>query len=203
MAYASLADVKAHLSVSVDTEDARITAAIESAEAAVDQFTGRRWEVSASEARFYWPPDSFAVWVTIDDAQSVTAVAELDDDLSSWTDLPADGWMPGGWGVDPAATSVTGDNRITRLLRSAGCWRSAGRGTATVRVTGTWGYTAAPPDDIKQAALILAARYFERADAPLGISSGGLESAPMRLAGIDPDVRTLLVQRRRTTVQRL
>jgi hypothetical protein len=64
-------------------------------------------------------------------------------------------------------------------------------GEASVKVTGTWGWTAAPVA-VKQATIIQASRIFKRLDSPLGVLSApdlGYIRVGTRL---DPDVQQLV-----------
>jgi hypothetical protein len=66
-------------------------------------------------------------------------------------------------------------------------------GRPTVEVTGTFGYAAAVPDNVKQAALLLAARLYQRKASPLGFQAGAIsELGPVRISRSDPDVGALL-----------
>ena len=63
-------------------------------------------------------------------------------------------------------------------------------GEASVKVTGTFGYTAVPIV-ITQATVIQASRIYKRLDSPLGIISG--ELGTMRVGTrLDPDVAQLV-----------
>jgi hypothetical protein len=59
-------------------------------------------------------------------------------------------------------------------------------------VTGTWGYSATPPQAVADACVILAARYYKRKDAPFGVV-GTPELGFMRVTPRDHDVLALLM----------
>ena len=70
-------------------------------------------------------------------------------------------------------------------------------GEASVKVTGTWGWSAAPIA-VKQATVIQASRIFKRLDSPLGVLSSpdlGYIRVGTRL---DPDVQQLVEPYRQT-----
>jgi len=69
-------------------------------------------------------------------------------------------------------------------------WFPTGGREATVQVTGTFGWDAVP-DAIEQACILQAARYFKRADSPMGVA-GFDAMGVVRLSRIDPDIATLL-----------
>jgi hypothetical protein len=70
-------------------------------------------------------------------------------------------------------------------------------GTPTVRVTATWGFSATAPVDIKEAALMQAARWFKRFQSAMAdvLASGELGTLLFRLS-LDPDIRRILVDGR-------
>ncbi|WP_320067871.1 head-tail connector protein [Micromonospora sp. RTGN7] len=74
---------------------------------------------------------------------------------------------------------------VTGLLRPYGTW--AGR---KVRVTARWGWPTVP-DDIRQAALLLASRLWLRRDSPEGVA-GATEWGVVRVSRLDPDVESLI-----------
>ena len=55
---------------------------------------------------------------------------------------------------------------------------------------GTFGWSAVP-DAVEQACILQAARYFKRADSPMGVA-GFDAMGVVRLSRIDPDIATLL-----------
>lgn len=200
MAYTTTADVKAQLDITTDTEDDRIDDAIEAAEAQVNAWTGRVWETpAADESRYFRPLFPWGREVRIGAAQSITTVSELAG--GSWSDLASSAWQAGGDGVDPTAAAVASGSAgaIQWLWRLGGGWPWESR-ISTVRVAGKFAYRSTPPPDISEATMIWAARLYERRDAPLGFSSGGLDGGSMRLSRMDPDVHTLLQPHRRLTL---
>jgi hypothetical protein len=62
---------------------------------------------------------------------------------------------------------------------------------ATVKVTGTFGYGAVIPTDVKQACNLLAIRQFKRYDSPLGVAGFG-DIGVVRVSRVDPDIEALL-----------
>ena len=183
MAYVSTAEVKTHLNLNSGQFDTVIDRLIPAATAAVEDFTSRVWESPVSAAKFY-TVDRWDRLLDIDDAQSISEVAEKQTDFT-WSALTADDWA-----------TVESDGPTIRLVRRGGCWRPSQYGEASVRVTGVFAHTATPPADVKEATLILCARLFQRKDVPLGFTAGGVDTAAMRLARTDPDVASLLQGKR-------
>ena len=58
-------------------------------------------------------------------------------------------------------------------------------------MAGVFGYSAAVPDAVKQACIILSMRQFKRYDSPLGVAGFG-DIGVMRVGRVDPDVAALL-----------
>ena len=189
--YTTLAAVKARLNIDdSDTDrDDEIEAVIEAAEAAVDALTKQVWASPAASME-YFSVDRWTYKLYIPPAQSVTAVAEKDDD-GTWADLADDDWD---------AIERTGPTK--QLLRLSGTWKRTVRGEASVRVSGVFATSATAPPDIAMASLILSHRLANRPAAPFGIEAGGVETGAMYLAQNDPDVYNLLKRHRRISFGR-
>ena len=72
-------------------------------------------------------------------------------------------------------------------------WPLSLYGRNTVEITATFGYATTVPDNIKQAALLMASRLFQRKASPLGFQAGAIsEFGPVRISRTDPDVAALL-----------
>lgn len=203
MAYVTVDELKASLGDEIDdAHDGELEAAADAATAAVNGHTGRVWSTDglAAVARFFSPRGWNRRQVSIADCRQITQIREYGS--GAYTTLTVgDDYRVSGHNVGPETTTVSGDGWIDGLVRSGrDCW-SYEMGTGTVEVTGLWATTATPPDDIKRAVLILAARLFQRRSAPLGIGAVGLEGVAIRLSRIDPDVHTLLTPHRKLTVR--
>lgn len=196
MAYTTVDMVKDQLGITSTTHDELLELVIAAAQSAVELHTDRVWEAGDAEPRSYSPDSADSKLLMIDEAQSVSAVAEWSGD--EFADLSlGDDYRCDGPGVDPAG-AVAGSGPIRSLVRTSGSWCRAGHGT--VKVTGVWASTASPPDDVAYATLIYACRLFQRRTAPLGITAGGMDQMPVRLSRMDPDVAALLSSRRRLAV---
>lgn len=184
MAYTTLALVKASLGIPSDTttEDTAITAAIAAGDATIDQFCGRTFETS-SVTRTYLPRSSQKL--DVDDLASGTVTIRTDEDQDGTyeTLLVA--------GTDYVLVGNSTPYRvITNINRG---WPLSLRGRATVQIAGTFGYNTTVPDNVKQAALLLAARLYQRKASPLGFQAGAIsELGPVRISRSDPDVSALL-----------
>jgi hypothetical protein len=96
-----------------------------------------------------------------------------------WTTVP--GAVSGTW---PANAYATG--RPATALYATSTWSTYEQ----VRITGRWGWPAVP-DQIGQAALLMAVRLFRRKDSPHGVAGGG-EWGPINVSRVDPDVEALI-----------
>lgn len=185
MAYTTTALVKASLGIPAATtsEDTAIQAAIDAAEALIDNYTGRTFE-TVTEARTYLPRTASVV--DVDDIATASGlVIKTDEDQD---------------GTFETTLTVTTDYVIVknsapfRLITNVNRgWPLSLYGRPTIQVTATFGYSTTVPDNIKQAALLMASRLFQRKASPLGFQAGAIsEFGPVRISRTDPDVAALL-----------
>ena len=187
MAYVTRDELKDRLNlVNTTDDDDRLDDLAATCQKAVDIYTGRVWESPASAARFYVPRLGSTV-LDIDDAQSVTEVAEKAN--GTWTALDTSDWSE--WEGGPPTD---------RLIRETGYWRRSQRGGPSVRVTGVFATTATVPDDVKEATMILVSRLFARPRSATGVEGGGTETGLFFVMRTDPDFQALLQFRRRLAV---
>jgi len=187
--YCTLAEIKASLRIpSADTvDDSLLETAVESASRLVDGFAGRNFYPNGTATRFFTPEDTIVC--EIDDLISLSSLvvsADLDgvfDQTWNSTDYqlePLNGRADGLTGWPATRISAVGDYVFGTNI-----------GEASVRVTGTWGWSAVP-SAIKQATVIQSSRIFKRLDSPLGVLSApdlGYIRVGTRL---DPDVQQLV-----------
>jgi len=185
MAYTTTALVKASLGIplAATAEDTAIQAAIDAAEALIDNYTGRTFE-TVTESRTYLPRTASVV--DVDDIATASGlVIKTDEDQD---------------GTFETTLTVTTDYVIVknaapfRLITNVNRgWPLSLYGRPTIEVTATWGYGTSVPDNIKQAALLMATRLFQRKASPLGFQAGAIsEFGPVRISRTDPDVAALL-----------
>lgn len=186
MAYTTLALVKASLGipVAVTSEDTAITAAIAAAQALVDNYTGRTFEVAATSVRTYLPRT--ASILDVDDIATTTGlVVKVDNDQ--------DGTFETTLTVTTDYVVVGNDTPFRQLTNVNNGWPLSLYGRPTVEITAKFAYSETPPDNIKQAALLLACRLYQRKASPLGFQAGAVsEFGPVRISRTDPDVAALL-----------
>lgn len=70
----------------------------------------------------------------------------------------------------------------------------------SVKVTAAFGYSATVPDDIKQACIIQAARWFKRGHQGYQDTGAIVELGQLRYTKLDPDVMEILAHYRKVTV---
>ena len=187
--YCTLADIKASLRIpSPDTvDDSLLETAIESASRLVDGFAGRNFYPNGTATRFFTPEDT--ILCEVDDLISLTSLV-VSADLDGVFDQT---WNSTDYQLEPLngrADGLTGWP-ATRIRAVGDYVFGTNIGEASVRVTGTWGWSVAPVA-IKQATIIQASRIFKRLDSPLGVLSApdlGYIRVGTRL---DPDVQQLV-----------
>jgi hypothetical protein len=187
--YCTLADIKASLRIpSPDTvDDSLLETAIESASRLVDGFAGRNFYPNGTATRFFTPEDTIVC--EIDDLISLSSLV-VSGDLDGVFDQT---WNSTDYQLEPLngrADGLTGWP-ATRIRAVGDYVFGTNIGEASVRVTGTWGWSAAPVA-IKQATIIQASRIFKRLDSPFGVLSApdlGYIRVGTRL---DPDVQQLV-----------
>lgn len=184
--YTTRADVKASLGIPTGStgDDDQIDAAIAAAEALINNYTGRTF-VAAEATRVYLPRT--ASILDLDDLSTVTT------GLTVKTDEDQDGTFETTLtlGVDFVAVGNSAPYRqLTNVNRG---WPLSLYGRPTIEITGLFGYASAVPANIKQAALLMSCRLFQRKASPLGFQAGAIsEFGPVRISRTDPDVAALL-----------
>ena len=182
--YASLIQLKSAIGIADGIDDPMLEMAIESASRQIDSYTERYFYNAGTATKIFAPIDN---WVCpTEDFITLTKVETSEDGESYDTEWTADDWQaePLNGRSGGLVTSYTQIRAVEDYLFP---YRN---GEATVRLTGTWGWSAVPIA-ITQATIILASRIFKRLDSPLGIISNDLGS--MRVGfRLDPDVQHLI-----------
>jgi hypothetical protein len=185
MAYTTTALVKSSLGIPTATtsEDTAIAAAIDAAEALINNYTGRTFE-TVTESRTFIPRT--ASILDIDDLATLSGlIIKTDEDQNgSYENTLVQG-------TDFVMVGNTNPYRKVTQINQG--WPLSIYGRPTVQVTGTWGFASSVPDNIKQAALLMSCRLFQRKASPLGFQAGAIsEFGPVRISRQDPDVAALL-----------
>lgn len=185
--YASLLELKSYMTANTDTEDdTNLSMALNGASRSIDGFTGRRfWIDDVASPRVYRtlrqivPADEGSL-ILVDDIASATGVVVETYSGSAYTVVAAS-----TYDLNPESAIGLG-KPATGLLMPAGNWQVYRK----IRVTAKWGWPAVP-DEVKQACLIQASRFYSRKDSPTGVM-GSSEWGLMRMPYMDPDVKALL-----------
>lgn len=192
MAYTTLPLLRDYLGIPAGntTEDVPLQAAIDAADEWIDGYTGRTFAVDTPTARQFVAADPTVVQ-TDRFANAGTITVQIDT---------------AGDGVYDTTLTVTDDyvllplngtvyDAVRRVDGSA--WPRYTTGRPGVQVTARWADTATTvPNAVEQAALILAARLYQRKASPLGIMTGFADYGIARISRTDPDVAALLASYR-------
>lgn len=182
--YTTLVNQKLSLGIDDNVDNTWLEICITAASRAIDNFTERVF-YQTSATRVFVPYDNFLV--EIDDLATLTTLK---------TSTNVDGVFDVTWGtndrqLEPLNGIAGGMPSPTTHIRAVGdYWYPTAGQEATVQVVGTFGWPAVP-SAIEQACILQAARYFKRADSPMGVA-GFDAMGVVRLARIDPDIATLL-----------
>ena len=189
-AYVTLESVKTALRIPLaDTvDDLMLTSAINAASRQIDGECDRLF-YGGTATRVYVPESS--VLCNIDDVTAITKVETSSGDGFN-IEIPATDYQ-----LEPLNGVAGGIPGPFTRIRATGAYlfpvfstRSVNLDEATVRVTGTFGFTPVP-DAIEQAALLLSIRIFKRLDSPLAVAGFG-DLGVIRVGSVDPDVRAML-----------
>jgi hypothetical protein len=185
--YATLPEFRDHIGVSdnVSGRDPQLTAALEAASSAIDQWCERTFNVvaggDAASARIYRTPVRDVL--RVDDIVDTTGlVVESSIDAVTWS-------------------SVASVNYALNPLHPQTGWPYTGIefiscvGSRYTRVTARYGWSAVPAA-IKTATLMQAHRLYKRISSPTGVE-GVADFGPVRVSRVDPDISALIQPYRR------
>lgn len=193
--YCTLNELKARLSITDSASDSILEQSIEAASRQIDNWTDRRFY--ATSATKYFSPTDSGVLMLDDDLLTVTTIDTDDNGLRTY----GVSWAATDYDLDP----LTGPPYTALSLPINGRWTFP-RLARSVRINGSWGYSATTPDAIVEACLIQAARLFERRNAPFGVAGssdalGTVATIPGgSRTGMDRDAEALIQPYRRVGV---
>lgn len=182
--YATLQQLKSAIGIADGFDDSALEMALEAASRQIDSYTERYFYNAGTATKIFAPIDN---WVCPTEDFTTLTQVQTSEDGDTWDTT----WAADDWQAEPlngrAGGLVTSYTQIRAVEDYLFPYRN---GEATVRLTGTWGWSAVPIA-ITQATIILASRIFKRLDSPLGIISNELGS--MRIGfRLDPDVQHLI-----------
>ncbi len=169
--YATVAELKSFIGIRDTERDSLLTIALGAGSRAIDQACGRRFYLDATTS-------TRTVSTHGRTLRSAGRYVLLVPDIAESAGLVVSGYT--------VTTDLGADDQpvITRLYSDA-VWPET-----TVAITARWGWPTVP-DQIKQAALLMAARLFKRKDSPEGLT-GSAEWGAVRVSRADPDVLALI-----------
>lgn len=169
--------------------DGDIINSIATASRAIDEHCGRRfWKDADPQQVRYYNPTSWE-YVRIDDLITLTSLQTDDDGGSDY----ANTWTEGtDFLLEPLNAPADGQP-FTQIRRHPSSSFTLPTGyPRTVKVTGQFGWQEVP-QQVKTATSILAVRLLKRMrEAPFGIAGVGIDGVSVRIAPVDPDVRSLI-----------
>ena len=182
--YCTLTQIKAALRITDAVDDDMLEMAVESASRMIDSECDRNFYGTAT-TRDFTPSDRYTV--DTDDLTAITSV-KLDDQGDRTFSITL---ATSDYQTEPLNQRVSGNAFPIYRLRMIGDYLLPIWGQqATVRIQGTYGFTPVPIA-ITQATLILAGRYYKRADSLLGFA-GFSDMGVARVGRVDPDVAALI-----------
>lgn len=212
--YATIAELKAEINKTDAGDDASLQRILDAAERNINRAVNRPDGFVAdtvASARIW--AGSGKPYQYIDECVEVTLVAVKEsatqDAYTSWNDAD---WIAASGDprspnyndlpYDLLVVDPTGDESIfTRGdYVTRGGFRPLtewSRGVPTVSVSARWGFATTVPDDIKEAAIMQAARWYKRLQSAMSdtLASGELGTLLFRKS-LDPDIRRILVDGR-------
>lgn len=188
MAYISTIELKRYLGIeSSNTADDTLLGEIcTRAQTTIERLTGRKFECAADTTHY------------LDRRYIDQRVLYFDDDICQITSIVSNGATmdPAYWFAMPRNT--TPYHAVQLRPQSLAIWVAI---TTDIQVTGRWAYSITPPDDIKHAAIRLAAWLYRQkdntADLDRALVIGNSTILPAKMPS---DIAELLYPYRRITV---
>lgn len=184
--YATLAEVKAVLRLTDNTDNALLEQAIEGASRRIDGYCNRFfYQTAQTPIRLY---ARYLYHLTVQDLSSTNITLKTDDD--------GDGVYEDTWVLNTdyilEPTNAPLQSRPYTMIRAVG-GKSFPLFTEPdlpgVQVTAAWGWPSVP-NDVREACVLLSIRGFARYNAALGVV--GFGDMALQVRSVDPDVRDLL-----------
>jgi hypothetical protein len=192
--YATLAEIKAYLSISDSTDNDLLESLVESASRSIDRIANRRFYAdSSASARTYRAYSD--VFVYVDDISSTTGlVVAIDENgngsysktLALNTDYILDPLTAASLGRPFTQLTMVSNTEMWPIF--PGITQNGLR--PGVQVTAKWGWPSVP-DDISVACLTLTADLYKRKDAPGGVLGLG-DLGAIRMSPVGRDVASVV-----------
>mgnify|MGYP003653454435 CR=1 FL=1 len=192
--YATLAEIKAYMSISDNTDNDLLENLVESASRSIDRIANRRFYLDATaSARLYRAYSN--IFVFVDDIGTTSNLVVAIDENGNGT-YSKTLTLNTDYILDPL-TSQSLNRPFTQLtmVSNTESWPIFPGITSNglrpgVQVTARWGWPSVP-DDLNMACLILTADLYKRKDAPGGILGLG-DLGVVRMSPIGRDVTAMV-----------
>lgn len=193
--YCTLQEVKAAARITDSADDTLLENCVEAASRRIDGFTGIFFYQTTQTISLYLvdtplvTPLSYNQYVLrTPDLVSVTTLKTDDDGDGTFEDT----WVAGtDYRLEPLDRALQNRPYNQVVAIGAKSWPVL---TAPpmpgIQINGVWGWPSIP-DDIREAAIIMTLRLFNRYNSPLGTLGFG-DMGTVSLRAIDPDVRDIL-----------
>lgn len=185
--YCTLAEVKAALRITDNTDDAMLEREIESASRRVDGYCSRWFYKTASTSVDVYPYNEYLLVFPVDLANSTVTIQIDTDGNGTYETTLVQGT---DYILEPTDALLRGrPYRQARMVGGATFPLEVTPSFPTCRVTGFFGWESVP-DDVRAATILLSIRGFARLNAALGVV--GFADMAIQVRSVDPDVRDLL-----------
>ncbi len=190
MSYATLQQVKTELGVTGTNDDTLIGDKIVSATIAINTHTNRNFEVQTNTTRNF---DSY------EDVDGLTLFVDRDlCEINSVTNGDSTTVTAAQYVTEPRNTAPFYAIKLKASKSLSWETDSAGDSEDAIAISGKWGYSKTPPQDIKQACIRLAAYFFRQKDSQVFDVTATPELGQITIPqGMPADVRILLRSYRR------
>jgi len=182
MSYATVAQIKAYLGITSASSDVLLGDLIDRAQSAVDQYTHRHFEAT-TETRYFLREsllDSYTLLVD-QDLLTITGVVNGDSDETA---IPITEFFYHPRNLSPYFGITLKTDSTYSWEWDTDYW---------VAITGTWGYSATPPDDIVHATIRLTAYFYRQKDAQVfDVTAQPAQGTILIPQGLPKDVKLLL-----------
>lgn len=168
-----------------DSKDNIIEQVIETASRWIDRYCHRRFYADSANQTRYYTSDNVNTLFLNDDIVSIGTLATDGDGDRTYEDT----WSATDYDLMPLNAAADGEPYTHVQVTPNGNYTFSTL-TKGIQIIGTFGLAC--PDDIREACLLQAARYFERKDSPLGIAGVSELGVLQVISHIDSDVKLLL-----------
>jgi Phage gp6-like head-tail connector protein len=190
--YATLDELKAKLSIDSDNtaNDAILEPMIAAVSRRLERYAGRYfWKDAVDTTRYYTARDHMVIF--LDDVISITTLAT---DMTGYRGYEQV-WAAGDFDLEPYNAAIF-DEPYTRIRITPWAMRAFPLLRKGVKVVGRFGWPIVP-DEVREATLLQAERWYLRKDLPFGIigsTKGGGDRTALGSAGygLDKDVKLMM-----------